>query len=68
MFIELTNKKRKILFPLSSITVRQFSDGKAAVQVIGGKELAVEESYEDIIKRINLLYKNNGKAWVMMRA
>ena len=68
MFIELTTDGRKHLFPLSSITVHQLSNGKAAVQVIGGKELAVDESYEDIIKRIKLLYKNNGKVWVMMRA
>ena len=42
MFTELTNKKRKILFPLSSITVRQFSNGKAAVQVIDWKEWVLQ--------------------------
>ena len=61
MFIELTNKKRKILFPLSSITVRQFSNGKAAVQVIGGKEWAVEESYESIIEAITTMIVQGGR-------
>ena len=58
MFIELTNKKRNILFPLSAISVHQQPDGAVLVKELADFDYFVDESYEDIVSTITFLLYN----------